>query len=85
MSNHTLLGLPLPIAKLVDKRLKQYNRDMFTIYANTKQDIYQHIESELRAQRILMYVTITIFSVVIGCFCSLIIWCIKRRKKKRTR
>jgi len=83
MVNHTLLGLPLPVAKLVDKRLKQYNHAMYVMYATTKQDIYQHVESELRAQRVLMYVTILIFSVTIGCLCSLLIWCMKRRKKRR--
>ena len=47
-------------------------------------EIYEQVEIELHAQRILMYHTILIFSIVIGAFFSFIIWC-RKKQKKRTR
>ena len=84
MSNHTLSTLPESIQLLIEERLKEYNHAMFEAYALTKHEIYEQLEIELHAQRILMYHTILIFSIVIGAFFSFIIWC-RKKQKKRTR
>ncbi len=82
MYNRNLLGLPQPISKLVETRLKEYNHAMFEAYALSRREIFKHVEEELYAQRILMYNTIFIFSIVIGCLFSCILWCRKKRKKR---
>jgi len=82
MYNRTLLGLPQPIAKLLEHRLKEYNHAMFEAYALSRREIFKHVEEELYAQRILMYNTIFFFSIIIGGLFSGILWCIKKRKKR---
>lgn len=79
MSNHTL---PDSIQKLIEQRLKEYNHAMFEAYTLNKHEIFKQVENELHSQRILMYNTILIFSIVIGAFFSFILWCRKKQKKR---